>query len=156
MQLIHSNVWSFYDIAHESHEEMERLIEEGKRPKPNGEKGFIQTYDPKKRSFKNAFITIVFCGVYLESLLHILMVKRCGKSAAKKNDRATYEEKLKIIGITNLDIFAECKHFASVRREIVHEKAHLDSGEVRTAQTEANRAFKFISQLNESLGISRG
>lgn len=58
---IHTNIRVFYHIAQEAYVAMDKDPNSSRRPKPNDEPGWIITYDPAQRSFKNAFITIVFC-----------------------------------------------------------------------------------------------
>lgn len=123
---VFSNVRIFYAIAKESFHEMEVNEKEGKRPKPNGEPGYIITFDPNQKGFKNALVTIVFCGVCMEALLHLLIWKRLGHNECKKYDRALYEEKLRLLGCNDQALIDGCEHFRNCRREIVHEKACLD------------------------------
>ena len=61
---VHTNVRFFYEIAKESYEVMKDEFDSHKRPKPGGEPGWILTWDPDHKSFKKAFVTIVFCGVW--------------------------------------------------------------------------------------------
>ncbi len=68
-----------------------KTLNQARRPKTNGEPGLIITYDPNQKSFKNAFITIVFCGVFLESLLHLLIVERKGLDTFKRYDWKPYQ-----------------------------------------------------------------
>ncbi len=145
---IHTSVHIFYDITKESFEQMNSLIESGRRPKPNGEPGWIITYDPDGRSFKAALVVITFSGIYLEALLHLLIVKKKGLKTYKEYDRRPYEVKLKLLGCSDELILEECEHYRKVRREIIHEKAHIDTEIIRFAQDEATKAFKLIGLVN--------
>ena len=120
-----TNIRAFYQIAKESYELMQREFESGRRPKPNGEPGEIITYDPDQKSFKSALIAITFCGIYLEALLHHLIIEKKGLPALKKceRNRDTYEKKLTLLGFTEQSILDECEPYRTARKEIVHEKA---------------------------------
>jgi len=121
------------------------------RPKPDGEPGSIITYDPERKSFKNAFVTIVFCGVYLESLLHLLIVKRFGTEIYEQYDRRSYEDKLRLLGCTDEVILEGCRHYRDARRDVVHEKAHMDRNNIRIAQDEAKLAMALIDKISADL-----
>jgi deoxycytidylate deaminase len=151
VDVVFSNARIFYEMASASHANMQSLINAGKRKKPNGEVGHIVTYDPDHKSFKEALSVIVFSGVYLEALLHLLIVKEHSKSVFKKNDKK-YEIKLKLLGCNDKQLLAECAHYRTIRREVVHEKAHFDSKKLRVAETEAERAFSFIESLRTFFG----
>jgi hypothetical protein len=152
-----TNVSTYFAIASESLKRMEVLQESGRRPKRDGEPGWIISYDPDQKSFKEALITIVFSGIYLEALLHLLIVKTHGLSVFKRYDsKKTDADKLSLLGCTNASIVNACNRFKVVRREIVHEKAHLDSKSVRRAQDEAARSFKLIQSINAHFGIANG
>lgn len=155
-KLAHTNVRTFYDMARESFELMNSLTESNRRPKPNGEPGWIITHDPAQMSFKAALITIIFCGVYLDALLHLLYVDKQGVENYKKYDRKIYEEKLELLGCDSPSIIDECKHYRTVRNGIVHEKAHLDKGKIRWAQDEAKKAFRLIELVNAHFGVNVG
>ena len=152
-----TNLSTFFAIASESLKRMEVLNESGRRPKPDGEPGWIISYDPDQKSFKEALATIVFSGIYLEALLHLLIVKEHGLSVFKKYDRKkTDADKLSLLGCTDASIINACNHFKVVRKEIVHEKAHLDSKIIRYAQDEAAKSFKLIQSINTHFGIANG
>ena len=71
--MIFSNVRVLYAIAKESCVETKADEKKRVRPKANGEKGNIMTFDPHQTGFKYALITIVFCCACLEALLHLLI-----------------------------------------------------------------------------------
>ncbi len=151
-----TNVWIFYEIAHESYGHMQEIQKSLIRPKPNGEPGYILSLDPKKQSFKAALTAIVFAGVYLEALLHLLMVEKRGESFARSNDKKSCKDKLLLLGCTDSAILDASEHYRQIRREVVHEKAHFDNGPDRTAQVEAGHAIELIEQINVALSVSRG
>ncbi len=153
-EFVVSNIRTFYKIAKESFEHMQKEFESGRRRKPNGEPGWILTLDPDQNSFKSALIAITFSGIYLEALLHHLIVEKKGIDIYHEYDRKPYEEKLRLLGCTTQSILSECKHYRTVRREVIHEKAHIDSETIRTAQDEATRAFKLIETINNHFGIN--
>jgi hypothetical protein len=90
-----SNLDVYLAIAEEALAESERLEKLARRPQPDGEPGFIVTYDPERKSFKNSLVAIVFAGMFLEACFYIECVKRFGKAEYNNNvDRQTYEKNL--------------------------------------------------------------
>ncbi len=144
---VHTNFRVFYKIAKEAYEAMRNDLDSSRRPRPGGEPGWIITYDPDKKSFKNAFITIVFCGVQIEAVLHLLIVKYKGVEVFKKYDAKSYEDKLKLLGCTDKLIMELCERFRKTRREIVHEKAYLNAESFRIAQKEAETAIELVDKI---------
>jgi len=147
VSFVHTNVRVFYKIAQESYEEMTIHLNSNRRPNPDGKPDYIITFDPERKSFKNAFITIVFSGIFLESLLHLRIVKKYGLEVFKEYDRKPYEEKIKLLGCSDLSIIELCKKYRDLRREIVHEKAYLDNDSFRAAQEDAEIAIKLINKV---------
>ena len=145
-----SNLHIYLAIAKDSLAKSDRTGAAQTRPKPNGEKGSIITYDPKHRSFKYSLVAIAFAGIYLEALLYIKGVKRLGKAAYDKIDRKIYEDKLKALGITDPELLALCKRFRIARKELVHEKAFQQS-ELWGAQVEARKAINLIDRVTQLL-----
>jgi len=154
---VHTNTRVFYKIAKEAYGAMDKDLNSSRRPKPNNDPGWIITYDPDQKSFKNAFITIVFCGVFLESLLHLLIVERKGLDIFMKYDRnKTYEDKLQLLGCDDQSILGMCRHYRDARREVVHEKAHLDNEKYRVAQKEAAYAMDLINKIVTHFNLKMG
>lgn len=151
---VYSNVRAYFEIAQESFRSMNSLMQNGRKPKPNNESGWINTYDPDHKSFKKALVTIIFSGVYLEALLHILIVEKEGLEKFNQYDRKTYEDKLQLLACNDEAIIAECEHYRTVRREIAHEKAHLDAKVIKMAQEEATRAFNMVESINAHFVIN--
>ena len=146
--IVHTNVRVFYKIAQESYEAMNRDLDSSRRRKPNGKPGYIITFDPEQKSSKSALITVVFCGVFLESLLHILIVQKHGLKVFKKHDvKSPYEEKLELLGCSDQSIADLCKEYRRARREAVHEKAYANNNYFPVAQKEAKNAIELIDKV---------
>ncbi len=87
--------------------------------------------------------------IFLESLLHLQIVKQKGLEAFNDCDRKTnYEGKLQLLGCNDPLILERCKHYRAARREIVHEKAYLDNNSFKVAQKEAAFAMDLIKEIN--------
>jgi hypothetical protein len=151
-----SNFGVFYRIAEEAYTAMDEDLRSSRKPKPHNEPGWIITYDPGQKSFKNAFITIVFCGVFLESLLHLLIVERKGLDVFKKYDRKPYKDKLQLLGCKEESILQASMRYQESRRQVVHEKAHLDIDHYRFAQKEAASAMDFVKKVVTHFDIKLG
>lgn len=150
-----TNIAVFYQIAQESIAKVREDIAANRRPKPNGEPGFILTLDPERKGYKASFVTIVFCGFFIESALHILIARKCGVAVAKAADHKSYEEKMKLLGCTDPAIFDLCKRFRVARREIVHEKAFIDNDKFLTAQDEAESAILLVNRIVAALDLDK-
>lgn len=148
-QFFHTNVEIYKMIADEAYQKMVQSIEAGRRPKPDGSAGWIITYDPEHTSFKQAVISIVFTGIWLEAMLHLLFVKTKGKNDFKEYDRKWYEEKLRLLGCTDEELISAVANFRKARNTLVHEKAHFDDKEVRFAQKEAEKAHAILAAISE-------
>jgi hypothetical protein len=153
---VHTNIRVFYHIAQEAYVAMDKDLNSSRRPKPNNEPGWIITYDPDQKSFKNAFITIVFCGVFLEALLHLLIVERKGLDIFKQYDRKSYKDKLKLLGCTDESILKASTQYQDARRQVVHEKAHLDNNSYRAAQKEAALAMELVKKTVTHFNFEMG
>lgn len=100
MPVVHTNINVYLAVAEEAAADSNRLFEEGRSPRPNGESGYVIAFDPDRRSFKQSFVAIAFAGMYLEALLGLVGTMRLGKVLYNKIDRqTTYEEKLRLLGI---------------------------------------------------------
>jgi hypothetical protein len=152
-----SNVRVYLAIAEESASASQRFIEEGRRPKENGQPGYIVTHDPERRSFKQGLVAIAFAGMYLEALLSLVARERFGKDLYEKMDRHryTYEEKLKLLGVLDEKILSDCRRFRLSRNDLMHEKAarfeELRAEDLRTAQEEAAHAIVAIKAIAAAL-----
>lgn len=143
-----TNVNVFKRIADEAYEEMTRAMNAGRRPKEDGT-GFLLTYDPHQKSFKQSLISIVFSTMWLEALLHLMIVQMYGIEVFKEYDHKSYEEKLGKLGYFNEDIIQSISTLRKVRRTLLHEKAHIEDNDVKTAQGVAENAAKIRTALHE-------
>jgi hypothetical protein len=147
-QLVITNVSTYMAIATGAHAEMLELLNAGRRPKDDGSPGWIITFDPDQKSFKQALIAIVFTGLWLEALLHLLIIRDHGVDTFKKYDRKPYAEKLRLLGCSDNAVLDSAERFQNCRKELVHEKAYLDSGQIKTAQDEADNAHQLLVSVN--------
>ncbi len=150
-ELIYTNVSTYRAIAIEAFEAMQELVESGRRPKEDGSPGWILQFDPNQRSFKQAMVVIVFTGMWLEALLHLLIVRDHGEAKFREVDYKSYEEKLRLVGIDDNSILEAAKRFKTARKALVHEKAHFDTGATKTAQDEARNAYQLLLTINTVL-----
>lgn len=139
-----TNIEIYKTIADEAYQKMVQLMEAGCPPKPDGSAGRTIIYDPNQNSFKQSMISIVFTGMWLESLIHLLIVEKHGKEKFKEYDFKSYEEKLQLLGYTDQKLLDRVLRFRKTRKSLVHEKAHLDDGEIKLAQDEAKNAHQIL------------
>ena len=118
---ISTNVTIYKAIAVETYESMQALIESGRRPKEDGSSGWILQFDPAQRSFKQAMIVIVFTGMWLEALMHLLIVREYGEDNFRELDFRPYKEKLQFVGCSDPLVLDAAKRFQKARKELVHE-----------------------------------
>jgi hypothetical protein len=150
-QFVVTNVSTYKAIAIGAHTEMHEHINSGRRPKDDGSPGWIITFDPEQKSFKQAMISIVFTGMWLEALLHLLIVRDHGEKKFKEYDFKSYADKLRLLGCSDKPVLDAAEKFRKCRKELVHEKAYLDSGEVRRAQDEADNARQLLLAIDSQL-----
>ena len=148
-RLVITNVEVYRAIADEAYQEMAQLLKAGRRPKEDGSPGWIITFDPNQTSFKRAMISIVFTGMWLDALMHLLIVRDHGEDKFKVYDRKWYEEKLTLLGCQEQGLLRRVKKFRESRKSLVHEKAHFDDGEIKTAQDEAENAHEMLVAIHE-------
>ena len=120
-----TNASVYKAIADEAYQEMVQSLEAGRRPKPDGSPGWIVTYDPKQTSFKQAMISVVFTGMWLEAVMHLLVVKAHGKEKFNEYDFKSYEEKLSLLGCTDQALLNYVSRFRKSRKSLVHKKLTL-------------------------------
>ena len=153
-----SNVDVFWSIAEEAHAAMRADLAESMTPKPNGEPGHIIRWDPDRRSFKNAMITIAFAGMYLDAALYIFLQRRLGRADALKIDRLPHEERLQRLGVTDPAIHSRVREFREARKDLVHEKAvqmgELGGHSMHTAQDSADMAMALIRDVRDALAAT--
>jgi hypothetical protein len=146
---VFTNISIYKSISDEAYLNMKELIESGRSPKPDGSEGSVITYDSEHKSFKQAMISIVFTGMWLEVLMHLLIVKKYDEKKFKKYDFKSYKEKLSLIGCPDQDILDRAQRFQKCRKELVHEKAHFDTGEIKNAQEEALNTHELLVGISE-------
>jgi hypothetical protein len=152
--LVFTNIAIYKAIADEAHKEMVQLMEAGRRPKPDGSAGWIFTHDPNHTSFKQSLISIVFTGMWLEALLHLLIVKKYGEDTFRKYDRRKpYEGKLRLLGCRDKKLLDRVERFRKTRKYLVHEKAHFDDGEIKMAQDEAENAHELLVEIHMHFSV---
>lgn len=157
-KLILTNVRIFRSIADTAYEKMSEDMDKRVRPKPDGSAGVIKTFDPEQMSFKEAMISIVFTCIWLEAILHLLIVQKYGKKYFKKVDHDSYEKKLQLLECCDEQLLKNVERLRTARRELVHEKAHFEynesgefTGEWKTAQGEAENARAVIVGVDKWL-----
>ncbi len=148
---IFTNVGLYKVIADEAYEEMIEAMKIGRRPKPEGHAGYILSYDPRQTSFKKAMVSIVFTGMWLEALTHLLIVARFGETKFKEYDRRAYEDKLSLLGIADKELLDSVSKFRVARKSLIHEKAHFDDRKIKTAQSEAENAHHILHAIHDQV-----
>lgn len=138
------NVATYKAIALDAHKEMHERINSGRRLKDDGSPGWIITFDAERRSFKKAMIAIVFTGMWLEALLHLLIVRDHGIEKFKEFDFKSYADKMRLLGCSDQRFLDAAEKFRQCRKELVHEKSHFDTSEIKTAQDEADNAHQLL------------
>lgn len=93
-------------------------------------------------------IAIVFTGIWLEALMHLLIVQKYGEQKFKEYDFKSYEKKLQLLGCSDQQIIDRATRFQKTRKALVHEKAHFDDGEIKFAQDEADSAYELLVALH--------
>lgn len=125
-------------------------------PKADGQPGYIIRWDPDRRSFKSAMITVVFCGMVLDALLYMELSARRGRVEAARIDRRPHEKRLEALGITDAGILDRVAAFREARKDLVHEKAielaDLGSHSIYTAQAAADNAICLLRDIRKLLG----
>ena len=153
---VFTNVRIFGAIAETAFTRMSEDMAKNIRPASGGGSGTIKTYDPEQKSLKDALICIVFSCIWLEALLHLLIVRQFGRKCFKKVDRWPYGKKLELLGCTNVELLKQVGQLRESRKEIVHEKAYFEftadgefKGEVKAAQDEAENARTVMSGVRD-------
>ncbi len=142
--IIITNVAVYREVMEEAYASMREAMRKHCRPKSNGEPGLIKTYDPSRKSFKQAMICIVFAGMWVEAELHIQLGWRRGKDVAKEADRKTWEEKLRKFGVCDEDLLEKVCEFRKSRKDLVHEKALFTQDYFSAAQDSAELAYRVV------------
>ena len=146
-RLVITNVSIYRAIALEAHRKMHEHMNAGQRPKDDGSPGSIKTFDPEQNSFKQAMVSIVFTGMWIEALLHLLIVRDHGTEKYEEYDFKSYKDKLRLLGCSDEKVFNAAERFQKCRKKLVHEKAHFDD-EIMTAQDEADNAHQLLVAID--------
>lgn len=147
-----SNASIYKQISEEAYSKMVESSKERMILKNDGSEGFIISYDPAHTSFKQSMIVVVFTGMWLEAVLHQQIVSKHGEETFKKYDFKSYREKLVLLGISDTALLDDVESFKSTRKEIVHEKALFDTGQIKVAQAEAELAKTILERIANELG----
>ena len=155
-QLVFSNVNTYFDIIKTNYNFMIEDMEKRIRTKDNGEIGNVITFDYEQKSFKCALIIVVFVGIFLESILHMLLVQKIGlKGYTRKIDRSELKEKIRILGCNDVKIRIACDQYIIARKELVHEKAYTNQNVFMIAQDEAKKAVELMMMLIKEFRIEK-
>lgn len=150
-----SNIATYKAIAVEANAEAQRLWSEARTPKPDGSEGFILTFDPSRRSFKQSLVAIAFSAIHFEALLYLIGIQVMGNKWKNHMDGKSYEDKLIALGVTEEALLEGAKRLRKSRKDLVHEKAvsveKLSNVDIRWAHEEAAFAVQFVSQAAERL-----
>ena len=94
--------------------------------------------------------------MWLEALLHLLIVRDHGEAKFREIDYKPYEEKLRLVGIDDNSILEAAARFRIARKVLVHEKAYFDTEVTKTAQDEARNAYQLLLAIDAALHGSLG
>ena len=146
---VYTNVRVYKSIAMEAHREMHRHLIAGSAPKNDGSGGRIISFDREQRSLKQAMVVIAFTAMWLEALLHQLIVRHSGVEMFREMNYAPYEAKLNLLGCSTEDILVAASRLQTIRNEMLHEKAYLDNDAIRKAEEEADNAQWLMLAVEE-------
>ena len=159
-----TNVRVYRSIADDAYRQMSADMNANIRPRPDGSDGVFKTFDPEQLSFKQAMISIVFTGIWLEAALHLLIVRNRGRNAyTDKVDHYSYRGKLILLDCADEELLRKVDRLQQARRDLVHEKAHREyndagefTGELRTAQDEAENARDVMLAVEQWFDLPDG
>jgi hypothetical protein len=151
--VVYSNASIYREISEEAYLKMCSLLDEGRTLKNDGSGGYIIKYDPARNSFKQSMIVVVFTGMWLEAILHQIIVTKHGCDEFKKYDFKSYREKLILLGVSSTEVLDKVDSFKATRKELVHEKAFFDNSEIKVAQQEAELAHQVMSSVSHALDV---
>ena len=135
-----------------------RMTDDGDlRSRPESvDSGHVKSFDPNQTSFKEALISVVFSSIWLEAALHLLIVETHGRERYEEVDRKSYEKKLGLLGCSDARLLKKVEQLREARKELVHEKAHLQTdkcgtftGTIRIAQDEAKNGHEVVAEVCE-------
>ena len=155
-----TNVDIYKSIADAAYHNMSEDMGKNVRPRPEDSSGAIKTFDPEQTSFKQAMISTFFTCIWLEAILHLLIVDKFGKKCFERVDRKNYEKKLELLGCRDTVLLENVERLRKVRRELVHEKANFEfndvgkfTGALRTGQDEAENARVVMTGVEKWLSL---
>jgi len=149
-QLLNTNVEAYKAIALEAHRKMQEYISSGRKPKSDGSSGWIVSFDPERNSLKQALVTVVFSAIWLTAFLHLRIARNLGVRAAKKFDNDfSYKNGLELLGCSDETVLNAVERLRVTRKDLVHEKAHLDNMVIQLAENEADNAFWIIKAIEK-------
>ena len=143
-------------IADAAYYNMSEDMGKNVKPRPEDSSGAIKTFDPEQTSFEQAMISTVFTCIWLEAILHLLIVDKFGKKCYTEVDHKIFEEKLKLLGCKDTELLENVERLRKVRNELVHEKAYFefnDVGALRTGQDEAKNARVVMTGVEKWLSL---
>lgn len=150
---IFSNSDIYRSIAIEALASCEEALALFRKPAEGG--GHCIEWDPTRRSFKQAFVAVVFAGMRMESHLWLFGCGVLGKARYAKVDPKKLELRLAPLGIHDDALKKALQTYRETRARIVHEKAvpfYEDTSPLSTAQDEASVAVRTMLQLDEAIG----
>lgn len=149
-RLIITNVFVYKSIAEDAYIQAVETEKKSRTTRLDNS-GYVLRYDPEHTSFKSSIITVVFAGMWLEALTHLLIVRGHGEKKYREYDRKSYEDKLRLLGVEDEELLLLVGQLRATRRELIHEKAHFDIRTIKIAQKEAELAIKVIRKIEAEL-----
>ena len=89
-------------------------------------------------------VSIIFTGMWLDALTHLLIVEKYGMDKAKEYRFKKYEAKLRFLELKNKELIDSVARFRDCRNSLAHENAHFDEGDIKRAQDEADNAHNML------------
>lgn len=148
-----TNLSVFYEIAKDTYAQSMLELEKNRTPKTNG--GYVISYDPERKSFKNSLISISFSGSYLDLHLKIsyfVKFKELPPKSWRMNN--PYLKKLKSLGIDDKNIASLCEKFSTARNDVSHETPIIEGLESRLLHETAQDGAKVGIDLIETVRIA--
>ena len=156
-----TNVHIFRSIAEDAYWEMSDDMKKNIRPGLEGNPVVIKTLDSERTSFKQAMISIAFTCIWLEAILHLLIVQEFGIKRFKNVDRCSYKYKLGLLGCQDAELLQNVERLQKARNALIHEKAYLEfedgdnfTGNLWVAQDEAENAQAVMRSIEEWFGLA--
>jgi hypothetical protein len=151
---IFTNAHIYREIASESLQRSETLLEIHRRPREDDQPGMILSRESDRASFKHSLIAIVFAGMYFEAAFWRYGFRRLGEEGCRVVDPKELEKPPRALGIENEGLEAQLKAYREAKKELVHEKAvsiSTDRSPIRVAQQEARKAVELTCRVESVL-----